>query len=382
MSETTDFLLSAKQFAHSSIRPYASMWDENEDIPREFIRELGLLGYLSPNLPREYGGQGLDPVSYGLFQLAFGKADCAIRSLITVHSSLCGESLLRWGNEQQRAEWLPRIARGDVLAGFALSEEYVGSDAKSVRTQYRRVGDGFVLNGEKKWVSFGGQADLFIVIATSTDDDITSAFLVEKSRPGVQAVPIRGMMAAKATSLTRVVLNNVEIPKENLLGREGIGFSHVAATALDHGRYSIAWAGASLAEEAVDQMVTYSRTRKQFGKFLADFQTVRGLIADAITQAHAAKAFCLHVGDMRRRRAPHAMSETAMAKCFCSQVAVKCADTCVQVHGGNGLVTEFSAERLYREARLLEIIEGTTQIQHEIIAKFGLQEYFKSEPNF
>lgn len=364
-------------FAQEHIAPRAREFDEAGVLADDLIRDMATRGYLTANLPTEYGGLGLDPVHYGLFQQAIGKADCATRTLITVHSALCGESLLRWGTEEQKQLWLPRMVKGETLAAFALSEPNIGTDAKSVETRYRKVGDTYVLNGKKKWISFADKADLFVVIAGNDEGQI-SAFLVERDFPGVTTTPLKGMLAGRATHIAMIEFDNVEVPAANLLGKEGGGFTYVVSTALDHGRYSVAWAGVSIAQEAINQMVAYARERKQFGKRLAEFQLIKGLIADATTETHAARALCLRAGEMRKNKAQDAVMETTMAKYFASKVAMKVTTDCVQVHGGNGCISDFAAERLFREAKVLEIIEGTSQIQQEIISGYALRKYSKT----
>jgi len=367
----------AEWFAAEQIEPRAREFDEHGVLADDLIQDMAVRGYLTANFPMEYGGLGLDPVHYGLFQQGIGKADCATRTLITVHSALCGESLLRWGTKEQKQLWLPRMAKGETLAAFALSEPNVGTDAKSVETSYRKIGNTYILNGKKKWISFGDKANLFVVIA-GNDQRQMSAFLVPREFPGVTTTPMKGMLAGRATHIAMIEFDNVEVPAVNLVGKEGSGFTSVVSTALDHGRYSIAWAGVSIAQEALNQMVTYARERKQFGKRLAEFQLIKGLIADATTETHAARALCLKAGEMRKNKAQDAVMQTTMAKYFASKVAMKVATDCVQVHGGNGCISDFPAERLFREAKLLEIIEGTSQIQQEMISGYALRKYNKT----
>ncbi len=367
----------AEMFAAEQIGPRAREFDENGVLADDLIQDMAARGYLTANFPIEYGGLGLDPVHFGLFQQAIGKADCATRTLLTVHAALCGESLLRWGTKEQKQLWLPSMAKGESLAAFALSEPNVGTDAKSVETSYRKVGNTYILNGKKKWISFGDKADLFLVIAGNDQRQI-SAFLIPRDLPGVTTTPMKGMLAGRATHLAMIEFDNVEVPATNLVGMEGSGFTSVVSTALDHGRYSIAWAGVSIAQEALNQMVTYARERKQFGKRIAEFQLIKGLIADTTTETHAARSLCLKAGEMRKNKAQDAVMETTMAKYFTSKVAMKAATDCVQVHGGNGCISDFPAERLFREAKLLEIIEGTSQIQQELISGYALRKYNKT----
>lgn len=370
-----NIILEAREFASNEIRPFAGGFEENGGIPRELINKMAQKGYLAASLPEKYGGLALNPVDYGFFTEEIGKACASTRSILTVHTSLVGETILRWGNEQQKDYWLPLMAKGEKLAAFALSEPDVGSNAKGVQTSYVKQGDKYILNGRKKWITLGGIADVFIVIA-SEQGKIT-AFIVERSFPGVSTSLIKGMLSGKASYISEIQLDNVEVPEENVLGKVGNAFEYVVATALDHGRYSIAWAGVGIAQEALDAMVTYSRNRTQFGEKLRSFQLVRGMIGDAVTKIHAARALCIRAGEMRQQRDSDAIVETTIAKYFTSKVAMEVANDAVQIHGGNGCCSDYPVERLFREARVLEIIEGTSQLQQEIIANFGLTKYYK-----
>lgn len=370
-----NIILEAREFASNEIRPFAGEFEENGGIPRELINKMAQKGYLAASLPEKYGGLALNPVDYGFFTEEIGKACASTRSILTVHTSLVGETILRWGNEQQKDYWLPLMASGEKLAAFALSEPDVGSNAKGVQTSYVKQGDKYILNGRKKWITLGGIADVFIVIA-SEQGKIT-AFLVERSFPGVSTSLIKGMLSGKASYISEIRLDNVEVPEENVLGKVGNAFEYVVSTALDHGRYSIAWAGVGIAQEALDAMVTYSRNRTQFGEKLRSFQLVRGMIGDAVTKIHAARALCIRAGEMRQQRDSDAIVETTIAKYFTSKVAMEVVNDAVQIHGGNGCCSDYPVERLFREARVLEIIEGTSQLQQEIIANYGLTKYYK-----
>jgi hypothetical protein len=365
----------AREFADKYLRPYAGEWDEKGAFPKKIIADLAAKGFLGVTFPQKYGGLELDPIYYGLFTEEIGKACCAARALITVQTSLVGESLLRWGTVEQKEKWLPLIARGKKLGAFALSEPQVGSDAKSVQTSYEKKGQTFILNGRKKWITFGDVADFFIVIAGEKTQ--ITAFIVERSFQGVRTWPITGLLASRAAHVAEIEFNDVPVPLNNVVGKEGSGFTYIVNTALDHGRYSIAWAGVAVAQEALEAMVAYARERTQFGRKIYEFQLIQGLIGDAVTNIHAARALCLRVGEMRRKKDPDALTETAMAKYFASKVAVEVTKDAVQVHGGDGCSSAFPVERLFREAKILEIIEGTSQIQQEIIAKQGLRKYHK-----
>lgn len=366
----------ARDFANLEIRPLSNEFEKNEGISREVINKLAAKRYLAASFPAQYGGLELDPVYYGLFNEEIGKACPSTRSLLTVHTSLVGETLLRWGNESQKDKWIPLMAKGEVIAAFALSEPLIGSDAKNIQTSFIKNGDKFVINGTKKWITFGHLADIFIVIAAA-DNGRSTAFLVQRQFPGVKTSPVKGLMAGRASYIAEIELNNVEVPAENVIGKVDYGFEYVVSTALDHGRYSVAWAGVSIAQEALEAMVTYSRTRKQFGEKIRSFQLIRGMIGDAVTKVHAARSICLRAGELRKHKDPDYMTETTIAKYFTSKVAVEVANDALQVHGANGFTDNYVVERLYREAKVLEIIEGSSQIQQEIIASYGLKKYYQ-----
>lgn len=362
-----------RRFADEEIRPRAGQFDQNEELPRDIITRLADKKLLLASLPEEYGGLGLEPVHYGFLIEEIGKACCSTVGLITVQSSLVGEALLKWGSEYLKDKWLPLMASGEKIGAFALSEPNIGSNAKAVQTHYEPKGDGFILNGRKKWTSFGDIAGFFIVIASC--DSERTAFIVEREFEGLRTSPMKGLLAHRASHIAEIELNDVYVPKENVIGRPGGGFPYVVGTALDHGRYCVAWSGVAIAQEALDAMVTYSRKRKQFDRKVCEFQLIQGIIADAVTKTHAARALCIRAGELRQKGDSNAITETTIAKYFASKVAMEVATDAVQVHGGNGCSNSFPVERLFREAKVLEIIEGTSQIQQQLIAKYGLRQY-------
>lgn len=364
-----------KDFTATRIRPFATEFEVNERLPQELISNMAAKGFLGASFPEKYGGLGLDPVHYGLFTEEVGKGCCSVRGLITVHTSLVGGALLRWGSEQQKDKWLPAMASGEKIAAFALSEPEVGTDAQGVQTRYEKKAGRYILNGVKKWITVGDIADIFLVIATNGTD--ISAFIVEREFTGVSTKPIKGLLAGRASHVAEINLVNVQVPAENLVGKEGGGYTYIVNTALDHGRYSIAWAGVAIAQEAVDNMVKYSRSRSQFGKKLHQFSLIQALIGNAVTKVHAARALCLKAGELRAANHDDAMIETNIAKYFSSKIAMEVTIDAVQLHGGNGCCNEYPVERLFREAKILEIIEGTSQVQQEIIAKYALTRYYR-----
>lgn len=363
-----------KEFTNQRIRPFATEFEVNECLPKELITDMSAKGFLGASFPQQYGGLGLDPVHYGLFTEELGKGCCSARGLVTVHTSLVGESLLKWGSDQQKEQWLPAMAKGKKIAAFALSEPEVGTDAAGVQTKYEKKNGSYILNGTKKWITCGDIADIFLVIATSGTE--ISAFIVERGFEGVSTKPLKGLLASRASHVAEISLENVEVPERNLVGREGGGYTYIVNTALDHGRYSIAWAGVAIAQEAIDAMVKYARSRSQFGKKLHHYQLIQAMIGNAVTKVHAARALCMKAGEMRKANHDDAMIETNIAKYFSSKIAMEITIDAVQLHGGNGCCNEYPVERLFREAKLLEIIEGTSQVQQEIIAKYALTRYY------
>jgi alkylation response protein AidB-like acyl-CoA dehydrogenase len=369
-----NIVFEARRFAEDMIRPMAGELDREEHYPKEIIDELAKRRFLLASLPTVTGGLGLDPVYYGFFTEEIGKACCATRGLITVQSSLIGEALLRWGTKEQKTNWLPAIADGQKIGAFALTEPHIGSNAQGIQTAYERSGKEYVIKGRKKWISFGAIADFFILIA-SNDSEIT-AFIVERDRPGINIFPQKGLLASRATHIAEIEFNDVRVPQSNVLGKPGSGFVFIASSAIDHGRYSIAWAGVAIAQEALNNMVRYARERNQFGRKIAEFQLIQGMIGNAVTKTHAARALCIKAGEMRKSKDNDAVTETNIAKYFSSQVALEVATDAIQVHGGNGFSNSYPVERLFREAKVLEIVEGTSQIQQQIIARYGLRKYY------
>ncbi|CDG89485.1 MULTISPECIES: acyl-CoA dehydrogenase family protein [Xenorhabdus] len=367
----------AKKFSDEVLRPSAGLFDEQGEVPREIMREMADLGLLGSILPKEYGGQGIDPLSYGYLTEEIGKGCNSTRALLTVHTSLVGETLVKLGTQEQKEKYLPAMAKGEKIACFALSEPEAGTDANAISTMYEPTENGFVINGHKKWITYSGVADLFLVFAKH--DEKVSAFIVEMGTQGLTRKPMRGLMASRGAHLSELHFDNVEVPKDSLIGREGTGFSFVANAALFYGRYSIAWAGVAIAHAALEEMVTYARKREQFGKKIGQHQLIQGLIADSTTAFYAAKSACEKIGYLRNQGDHNSLMEINIAKYYSSSVAMLVANNAVQVLGGNGISNRFPVERLYREAKVLEIIEGTNQIQQILISQHALRKFFRKD---
>lgn len=342
----------------------------NNNFPDEIFRKLGEYGILGGPLPKEYGGLGLDDIEYGLLIEYITTFSCAIRTLLTVHTSLVGQTLLRFGTSKQKEKWLPMICSGEILAAFALNEPNSGSDAKSLKTSYTFDGEYYYLSGTKKWISFGDKCNLYLLAAIN--GQTISCFLVEKDE-SVISNEIDNSVVGKGTHIGLVEFQNTKVHKDNLILKEGLGFSHVVNTALDYGRYCVAWGGVGIACEALRKMVHYSRKTKRFGATLINNQLIRGMISDAFTDYSVSKSACLKAGNLRKNGDLDAVMETNIAKYFSSKMANDVCSTAMQIYGANGFLEENKISTLFMEAKVLEIIEGSSQIQQELIFQYGFE---------
>ncbi|MDF0552708.1 acyl-CoA dehydrogenase family protein [Kamptonema sp. UHCC 0994] len=361
-----------RAFVNEEIIPYASQCDREEYTPPELIKKLALRGFLGAAIPAKNGGSGMDAIAYGLLNEEIGRGCSSLRSLLTVHN-MVAHVLCKWGTQYQKEQWIPKLVSGEAIAAFALSEPNAGSDAKSVETTATLSGNFYILNGKKKWITYGQVADLFLVFTQC--EGKPTAFLVEKNRPGLLIKPIVGMLGTRASMLAELHLDDCQIPQENLVGRQGFGFSHVASSALDRGRYSVAWGCVGIAQACLEACIQYTCYRQQFGVYLREHQIIRQMISEAIANIKAARLLCYQAGYLQEIGDPQSISQTSIAKYFASTMAVKVASDAVQIHGGNGCSRDYPVERYFRDAKIMEIIEGSTQIQQITIAELGYQEY-------
>jgi alkylation response protein AidB-like acyl-CoA dehydrogenase len=287
------------------------------------------------------------------------------------------QSLLKWGDEEQRQQWLPRLATGEIIVGFALTEPNIGSDAAGIETTATLTNNQWCIKGQKRWISFGQVATLFVIFAQSEGKSV--ALLVERSCDGFSSAPITGMLGFRSAMLADLFLDDCKIPVTNLLGRVGFGFSHVAGAALDQGRYSVAWGCLGLAQGGLDASMAYSGQRKQFGTFLKGHELIQELLADMITQIQAARMLCYRAAYLKEKGDPALIMETSIAKYFASRMAVKVSSDAVQVHGANGCSDQYPVQRYLRDAKIMEIIEGSNQMQQIIIAKHGCQNHVMNQ---
>ena len=360
-----------RAFVAEEIVPHADRWDREETIPLELIARLREQGYLGSNVAREHGGIGRDMITYGLLTEEIARGCSSVRSLLTVHD-MVAHAIQRWGSREQKERYLPRMAKGEILGALALSEPNAGSDAKSVETTAQDAGDAWVLNGRKKWTTFGQIAGLFLVLAQA--DGKPTAFLVERDSPGFTVKPLKGIVGTRASMLAELFLEDCRVPKGQLLGRPGFGVSHVIAAALEHGRYSVAWGSVGIAQACLDACRTYAAERRQFGAPIADHQLIRAMLTEMIVDVRAARLLCLRAGYLRDTGDPSSLMETMAAKYFASRVATRTANDAVQIHGANGMTEEYPVFRYLRDSKVTEIIEGSTQIQQITIPLFDFQE--------
>lgn len=363
--EQLKWKLEFKEFVDKEVLPYAGKNDREERLAPEIIEKLRDKGYLGSMLPKKYGGMGLDWITIGILNEEMGRGCSSVRSLLTVHG-MAALAIDRWGSDEQKNELLPQMAAGKIIGAFALTEPEVGSDAKNVQSTAVLSNDSYVLNGHKKWTTMGQIADIFLVIAQC--EGKSTAFLVESNSPGFTRIPITGLIGARASMIAELHLDNCKIPKENILGRIGTGLSHVALNCLDYGRYTIACGCVGLGKACLEQSVHYARQRKQFGSALRENQLIQKMITEMTVNIKAARLLCYYAGYLKDVLDPDSIMETWAAKYFASVMVNKVANDAVQIHGANGCCRDYPVERYFRDARINEIIEGTTQMHEMLIA--------------
>ena len=359
-----------RRFSEERILPNAATWDREGEMPREAVDDLITAGYLGAVLPRG-GGPGLDPLLYGLLTEEIGRGCSSLRSLMTVHDMVC-VTLARWGSAELRREFLPLLASCDVLGALAISEPAIGSDAAGVTLAARREGGDYVLDGTKRWITFGRIADVVLTLAREGDGKLT-AFLVDARSTGLTRHPLQ-VSGTRAAMLAELRFEACRVPTDRVVGRPGFGFSHVMATALDHGRYSVAWGSVGIAQACLNASMGHASTRRQFGKRLDEHQLVRRLLTEMIAQSQAARLLCCRAGTLRQDGDAGAIPETQLAKYFASRAAVSAVNDAIQIHGAWGISEDMPLSRFLRDAKVMEIIEGSSQIIQNTLPQYPLPE--------
>jgi butyryl-CoA dehydrogenase len=360
----------AREFAEREILPNVRDNDRKSRFDRELARKLGEVGFLGAPVAEEYGGRGLDYVSYGLIAEEIGRADSSARTVVSVCTSLVGGPIEKWGTEEQKQKWLPRLCSGEDLGCFGLTEPDTGSDAANLRTRARKTENGWSISGQKMWISLGNVSD-FALIFAQTDPEQKhrglAAFIVPTDSAGFTTQEIHGKLGLRSADTAEISLDEVEVGEEALLGEVGDGFK-VAMSALENGRYSVAAGCVGICEGCVQSSVEYAKERKQFGVPLARFQLVQEMITDMILKRDASRMLVLRAGLLKDEKKPNA-TETSVAKLYATESAVECANLAIQVHGGSGYVDDYPVERYLRDARVTTLYEGTSQIQKLIIGR-------------
>jgi alkylation response protein AidB-like acyl-CoA dehydrogenase len=360
----------ARDFAQRELLPGVIERDENATYPKEQVKRLGELGFLGMLVSVEYDGGGMDTVSYVLAMEEISKVDASVSVIMSVNNSLVCWGVQKYGSETQKEEFLKPMARGDKIGAFLLSEPEAGSDATSQRTTAVDMGDYYLVNGIKNWITSGGTASTYLLIAHTHPEKKhhgINAFLIDSKLEGISIGPHENKMGMRASDTHSVMFNNVKVPKENRLGDDGQGFT-IAMGSLEGGRIGIASQALGLASGAYELALQYAQERKTFGQEIFKHQAIAFKLADMAVEIEAARFFCLKAAWLKDQGKPYGQA-SAMAKLYAAETAMKVTTEAVQIHGGNGYVKEYHVERLMREAKLTQIYEGTSEIQKIVISR-------------
>ena len=362
-----------RDFVEKEIKPIAKKIDEEHMIPDALVAMMAEMGFLGSYFPEEYGGAGLDMLSYAIVVEEISKACASSGVLISAHTSLCCDPIHAFGTPEQKKKWLPALNRGQAIGCFMLTEPNAGSDAGSIATMYRRDGDGFVINGGKIFITNGGYLGTGVLFASfdrSLKHKGISAFLVDLKSPGITILKNENKMGIRGSYTTAFAFDNLSVPAENLLGQEGAGFA-IAMNSLNGGRIGIASQALGIAEGAFERALAYSRERKQFGQAISEFQGIQFKLADMHARIEAGKLMTYKAAWMKDRKMNYAM-ESAMCKMLASETATYVTKEAMQIFGGYGFICDYEIERMYRDAKITEIYEGTNEVQRVVISKLLL----------
>ena len=369
-AEHTDVRRLAREFVAREIAPHAIAWDRAEEVDRGIVRKLGDVGFLGLTVDEEYGGSGGDHLAYCLVTEELGRGDSSVRGIVSVSLGLVAKTVAAWGSEEQKRRWLPGLTAGEYIGCFGLTEPGTGSDAGNLTTRAVRDGDSYVVSGTKMFITNGTWADVVLLFARSTDAPGhrgISAFLVPADSPGLTRRAVHGKLGLRGQATAELVFEDVRVPADAMLGPEGKGFS-VAMSALAKGRMSVAAGCVGIAQAALDAAITHATQREQFGRTIAHHQLVQELISDIAVDVDAARLLTWRVADLVDRGRPFA-TEASTAKLFASEAAVRAANNALQVFGGYGYIDEYPAGKLLRDARVMTLYEGTSQIQKLLIGR-------------
>ena len=359
-----------KDFAEKEIRPYVNLWDKEEIFPVDVMKKMGELGLLGIFIPQEYGGSGFSYFEYATVLMELGKVCGGVGLSVAAHNSLCTGHIFYHGNEQQKKKYLPKLSSGEWIGAWGLTEANTGSDAMRMKTTAVEDGDHWIINGTKNWITHGLSGDVAVVLIRTgelLDSNGITAFIIEKGTPGFSAVKIKDKLGVRASETAELIFDNVRIPKENVIGNVGEGFKQ-AMKVLDGGRISIASLSCGIARGAYEASAKYALEREQFGKSISKFQGISFKLADMATEVHAAELLTFQAAALKNKKSPMTM-EGSIAKYFASEVSVRCGNEAVQIMGGYGYTKEYPAEKYLRDAKLMTIGEGTSEIQKLVISR-------------
>lgn len=360
-----------KKFADSVLAPVAPDLDKSGEFPRDNIKKMAELGLLGIIVPEEYGGSGFDYISLAIAIEEISRACASTGVIVAVNNSLVGYPIMQFGSEEQKKKYLPLLCKGEKLGAFGLTEPNAGSDVAAMETTARLDGDHYILNGTKRFITNAGEAGIYVVFAY-TDKELKhkgmSTFIVERDTPGFSLGKHEDLMGIRATANCELIFEDVKIPKENLLGKDGEGFKMCMNT-LDVSRIDIGAQGVGIAQSALDESIRYSKERKAFGQPICNFQMVQSMLAEMATEIQAARMLVYYAGHCKNKGMTRFSREAAMAKYYASSISVDVARKAVQIHGGYGYTKDYPIERIYRDAKILELYEGTSEIQKLIIAR-------------
>ncbi|MBP5994663.1 MAG: acyl-CoA dehydrogenase family protein [Crocinitomicaceae bacterium] len=359
-----------RDFAEKEIKPFYKQWDADEHFPVETMKKMGELGLLGIFIPEEYGGSGFTYFEYATALMELGKVCGGIGLSVAAHNSLCTGHIYYHGNEEQKKKYLPKLASGEFIGAWGLTEANTGSDAMRMQTTAVKDGNDWVINGAKNWITHGLSGDIAVILVRTgelLDSNGITAFIIEKDMPGFSAVKIKDKLGVRASETAELIFDNVRVPQENVIGNIGDGFKQ-AMQILDGGRVSIASLSCGIARGAYESSVKYAKEREQFGHPIAQFQAIAFKLADMKTQVEAAELLTFQAA-FRKNEKLHMTKEGAFAKYFASEVSVKCGNEAVQIMGGYGYTKEYPAEKFLRDAKLMTIGEGTSEIQKLVISR-------------
>ncbi len=362
-------------FVKEYVAPFDSIWDKEQCVPREVMERCGQVGFVGGIIPKEYGGGGWDAVTFGLLNEAFGAVSSSLCALFTVQT-MVAMTLAKWGTDEQKKQWLGSMAKGEIIASFAMTEPKVGSDIQAVETTFTQKGDVFLLNGTKKWITLSAIADIFLVFGKDNEGK-SMAGIVRSTAPGVTVKPLKDMLGFRGAHLSQIEFENCEIRQGDQVGKPGLVLPYVAPLGLHFGRISTAWNSTGLLRACLETSAAYASERRQFQSPIMDHGAIRQMVTDMGVDLEAARLLCLNACMAEDAHSPDAIEKVLLAKYFASRAAARAAADTVQIMGAAGCHEENPAARFYRNAKVMQIIEGTDQVLQKVLGKSFCRKFNK-----